>query len=52
MRTKTVSIFRNGNNRAIRLPKDFEGVNEFKLQSPFRALHDNLYSIIIFAPAA
>ncbi|HBO22177.1 type II toxin-antitoxin system VapB family antitoxin [Providencia sp.] len=33
MRTKTVSIFRNGNNRAIRLPKDFdfEGVNELEI---------------------
>ncbi len=30
MRTRTVAVFKNGSNRAIRLPKDFDfdGVNE------------------------
>ncbi|MBC8947613.1 MULTISPECIES: type II toxin-antitoxin system VapB family antitoxin [Xenorhabdus] len=30
---RTVAIFKNGNNRAIRLPKDldFEGVNELEI---------------------
>ncbi|MEM6052093.1 type II toxin-antitoxin system VapB family antitoxin [Erwinia sp. P7711] len=30
---RTVSIFKNGNNRAIRLPRDldFEGVNELEI---------------------
>ncbi|EIV7749921.1 AbrB/MazE/SpoVT family DNA-binding domain-containing protein [Escherichia coli] len=30
---RTVSIFKNGNNRAIRLPRDldFEGVSELKI---------------------
>lgn len=30
---RTVSVFRNGNNRAIRLPRDldFEGVNELEI---------------------
>lgn len=30
---RTVSVFKNGNNRAIRLPKDldFEGVNELEI---------------------
>ena len=30
MVTKIVAVFKNGNNRAVRLPKDidFEGVNE------------------------
>ncbi|KAA1193625.1 SpoVT / AbrB like domain protein [Photorhabdus australis subsp. thailandensis] len=33
MRTRTVSVFKNGNNRAIRLPKDldFDGVNELEI---------------------
>ncbi|WP_099119218.1 type II toxin-antitoxin system VapB family antitoxin [Xenorhabdus ishibashii] len=31
---RTVSIFKNGNNRAVRLPKDFdfEGVNELEIR--------------------
>ncbi|EHI7918473.1 AbrB/MazE/SpoVT family DNA-binding domain-containing protein [Salmonella enterica] len=31
---KTVSIFTNGNNRAIRIPRemDFEGVSELEIQ--------------------
>ncbi|MDE1473897.1 type II toxin-antitoxin system VapB family antitoxin [Xenorhabdus bovienii] len=30
---RTVSVFKNGNNRAIRLPKDFDfdGVNELEI---------------------
>ncbi|EAA7382700.1 AbrB/MazE/SpoVT family DNA-binding domain-containing protein [Salmonella enterica subsp. houtenae] len=30
---RTVSVFKNGNNRAIRLPRDldFEGVNELEI---------------------
>lgn len=30
---RTVSVFRNGNNRAIRLPRDldFDGVNELEI---------------------
>ncbi|MBD2794984.1 type II toxin-antitoxin system VapB family antitoxin [Xenorhabdus sp. PR6a] len=30
---RTVAIFKNGNNRAIRLPKDldFEGINELEI---------------------
>jgi len=30
---RTVSIFKNGNNRAIRLPRDldFDGVNELEI---------------------
>lgn len=30
---RTVSIFKNGNNRAVRLPRDldFEGVNELEI---------------------
>lgn len=30
---RTVAVFKNGNNRAIRLPKDldFEGVNELEI---------------------
>lgn len=34
MPTRTVSIFKNGNNRAIRLPKefDFEGVNQLEIK--------------------
>ncbi|CDH21582.1 putative counterpart of the neighbouring VapC-like protein [Xenorhabdus bovienii str. kraussei Quebec] len=33
MRIRTVSVFKNGNNRAIRLPKDFDfdGVNELEI---------------------
>lgn len=33
MPIRTVSIFQNGNNRAIRLPKDldFDGVNELEI---------------------
>lgn len=33
MRTRTVAVFKNGSNRAIRLPKDFdfEGVNELEI---------------------
>jgi len=33
MRTRTVAVFKNGGNRAIRLPKDFdfEGVNELEI---------------------
>ncbi len=33
MRTRTVSIFKNGNNRAIRLPRDFDfdGINELEI---------------------
>ncbi|MGR3807790.1 type II toxin-antitoxin system VapB family antitoxin [Pasteurella testudinis] len=33
MMPRTVSVFRNGNNRAIRLPKelDFDGVNELEI---------------------
>lgn len=33
MKTRTVSVFKNGNNRAIRLPKDFDfdGVNELEI---------------------
>ncbi|QXZ21807.1 hypothetical protein [Lelliottia amnigena] len=33
---RTVSIFKNGNNRAIRLPRDldFEGVSELKKIDP------------------
>ncbi|WP_336845060.1 type II toxin-antitoxin system VapB family antitoxin [Providencia rettgeri] len=33
MRTRTVAIFKNGGNRAVRLPKDFdfEGVNELEI---------------------
>jgi len=31
---RTVSIFKNGNNRAVRLPKDldFEGITELEIQ--------------------
>ncbi|PHM59498.1 AbrB family transcriptional regulator [Xenorhabdus ishibashii] len=34
MGIRTVSIFKNGNNRAVRLPKDFdfEGVNELEIR--------------------
>lgn len=33
MRTRTVAVFKNGGNRAVRLPKDFdfEGVNELEI---------------------
>ncbi|CAG9431090.1 type II toxin-antitoxin system VapB family antitoxin [Providencia sp. PROV188] len=33
MVTKIVAVFKNGNNRAVRLPKDidFEGVNELEI---------------------
>lgn len=33
MRTRTVAVFKNGSNRAIRLPKDFDfdGVNELEI---------------------
>ena len=33
MVTKIVAVFKNGNNRAVRLPKDidFEGVNELQI---------------------
>ncbi len=33
---RTVSIFKNGNNRAIRLPRDldFEGVSELEIVRP------------------
>lgn len=36
--TRTVSIFRNNRNQAIRLPKDFEfqGVTELTLDSSFK----------------
>lgn len=33
MKTRTVAVFKNGSNRAIRLPKDFDfdGVNELEI---------------------